>query len=267
MRPAGKRQTRDMVQKFKPSIVVIVETHCASARVEKFWNKLGFFLGACSKAQGHSGGIWILVDKGCNFIVSILDIHHQVLTISVSKGSSLWCCSAIYASPIPAVHENLWSHLGLLRQSITSPWLLIGDFNEILSPLEVSKGAFSSNRADKFHHVLEICNLMDLGAKGHKFTWYRKEEGRRSVSKSVDRALADVDWITSFSGALMENLVRIHSDHCPLLLRCKDSVPNKNARPFTFQAAWLSHNDFPGIVNEAWQKGDHRVPCSLHHVK
>lgn len=189
------------------------------------------------------------------------------MTIYIAKGQQKWCCSAIYGSPTPVVRENLWNHHSHLRTMIKDPWLLIGDFNEVLLPSEVRGSQYYGNRAMKFAQVLEQCDLIDLGAKGHQFTWYRKAEGVHSVSKQLDRALGDCDWRTKFPDAFIENLFRHHSNHSPLLLRCNSDIPDKKSRPFRFQAAWLSHKDFPSLVNSAWRKGELKVPNSLHCVK
>lgn len=44
-------------------------------------------------------------------------------------------------------------------------------------------------------------------------------------------------------------------------------MPERNARPFRFQASWLTHNDFPKVVHKAWQHGNHFVPSSLKQVQ
>lgn len=65
----------------------------------------------------------------------------------------------------------------------------------------------------------------------------------------------------------MKNLVRHHSDNCPMLLRCKAPIPNKRDRPLRFKAAWLTHKDFPAIIYFSWRRGNHIVPISLDNVR
>lgn len=64
----------------------------------------------------------------------------------------------------------MWGHLKQLRESLHGPWLLLGDFNEVLLPSEVREGSFFRSRAAKFAEVMEHCNLLDLGATGSAFT-------------------------------------------------------------------------------------------------
>lgn len=126
---------------------------------------------------------------------------------------------------------------------------------------------FTANRADKFASVIDQCGLLDLGATGSLFTWYKNSVGFQPVSKRLDRALADCHWRNLFPEAFVENLNRLSSDHRPILLRCKGFVPDRKAHPFRFQAAWLTHKDFPPVVHKAWERGDHVVLQSLDKVK
>lgn len=52
---------------------------------------------------------------------------------------------------------------------------------------------FIANRAEKFSPAMEFCDLIDLGAKGNWFTWFRRVEGQRTDFKRLDRAMADVN--------------------------------------------------------------------------
>lgn len=174
---------------------------------------------------------------------------------------------AVYASPIPTNREALWSHLGNLRSSVLGPWMLIGDFNEILLPSEVLGGNFSSGRADKFAGMLEKCGMIDLGATGNAFKWFRWAIGSHPISKRLDRVMSDSDWRNCFSEAYVENLCRLKSDHCPLLLRLKATGLGRGDRPFRFQAAWFSHKDFLPFVRDAWSDGNHVIISSLNRVR
>jgi len=115
--------------------------------------------------------------------------------------------------------------------------------------------------------MIEHCNLIDLGAKGSTYTWTRMERGFLKVAKRLDMALGDWAWRMTFQEAYVENLTRNYSDHRPILLRGVSFVPAKRVRSFRFQAAWLTHKDFPEVVYKAWDKGEHIVPASLEHVR
>ena len=103
-----------------------------------------------------------------------------MITVRLSYEGSVWVCNAVYASPIPSVKDRLWEHLGMDSQHISNPWMVLGYFNEILHSSEVRGGLFNH------------CNLQDLGAIGHKHTWFRSKHGGRNICKRLDRVIADV---------------------------------------------------------------------------
>nr|KYP77120.1 hypothetical protein KK1_021391 [Cajanus cajan] len=116
---------------------------------------------------------------------------------------------------------------------------------------ECRGGRFSPSRASQFLDVLNDCNLLDMGAKCLRFTWYRNQRGV-VLAKRLDRAVCNVEWQAMFPEAYVENLCMVYSDHCPILLRRKGSRDKAQDRPFRFQAAWATHKGFERIVREAW---------------
>nr|KYP50119.1 hypothetical protein KK1_028102 [Cajanus cajan] len=100
---------------------------------------------------------------------------------------------------------------------------------------------------------MEDCSLLDLGAKGLKFTWYRRQLGS-VIAKRLDRAMCDIPWQLTFPEAFVENLCRVYSDHCPILVRRNGRCSRWTDRPFHFQAAWATHRDFEPLVSNVWRR-------------
>jgi exonuclease III len=172
----GRRHLRDLVRQHHPLLIFLMETHCPFSRVAIFWNNLGYDICALSEATCHSGGIWVLKERGCTYDISIVDIYFQAVPICVKNTNILWF-SAVYASPQMTNRQQLWNYLQDLRSNLTGPWLLMGDFNEVLMSCEIKGCTFPSNQADKFALMMERCELLDLGATGSNFTWLRKWGG------------------------------------------------------------------------------------------
>ncbi|KAA3472025.1 reverse transcriptase [Gossypium australe] len=69
--------------------------------------------------------------------------------------------------------KDLWD---ALRSSIPSshiPWIVIGDFNAILSSSEKFGGITNGGRCPQFGDFVEKAELHDLGFRGPPFTWHR----------------------------------------------------------------------------------------------
>ena len=186
----GKRYIRELVRLYNPSIVVLLETHSQFSTVEKFWDGLGFRSIAIEEARGFSGGIWILLkDSTMQYVV--FDSMSQAASIKLGNAGGEWIFTAIYASPTPTTRAGLWDYLVHLRRKIQHPWLVVGDFNEVLSETEVRGGEFVANRAGLFRDCIDQCELIDIGAIGSKFTWQRSLHGMPTIWKRLDRAMAD----------------------------------------------------------------------------
>lgn len=123
---------------------------------------------------------------GINFSVSVLDVSAYSISVNVMLGNKSWVCTGVYASPIPSLRAPFWNYLCTLGNSINNPWVLIGDFNEILLPGDQRGGLFSTVRAKAFAQVLDRCNLVDLNTLGGQFTWHRNNRGNRSIAKKLD---------------------------------------------------------------------------------
>ncbi|XP_020220996.1 uncharacterized protein LOC109803724 [Cajanus cajan] len=139
------------------------------------------------------------------FQIKPLECFHQAVFVTIHKGLPSFVCTAIYASLVPHNREALWSYLREIRIRISTPWLLIGDYNEVLSPNEVRGGSFSLRRADRLLDTMEACHLLDMGSSGYKYTWYRGHTHTRTAKK-LDRGLCDDSWRLLFPEAYVENL-------------------------------------------------------------
>lgn len=249
----AKRHIKELIKKHKPTMFFVLETHVLFEKVQLFWQKVGYYPMHVIEAQGHSGGIWALAQVGHNFNISIWEFTNQAISLEMKFGNCTWICTAIYASPTPSSRETFWQHLCNLSRNITSPWLLIGDWNEILLSGEQKGCFFSHNRAESFGRALDHCGLLDIHSLGGRFTWHRTH-GCKHMAKKLNRALANIQWRLSFPEAFVEVLCRLHSDHNPLLLKLGGTPQPRGPKQFRFEAAWAMHEDYQGIVQTAWEQ-------------
>lgn len=139
------------------------------------------------------------------------------------------------------------------------PWIVAGDFNEVLLPSEKFGGfTLHTRRADRFRDCLNYCNLLDLGFTGSKYTWTNKRGGGNTIVERLDSVVANFEWFHLFPEAAVVHLPRVQSDHCPLLLKLNPSIhiPNK---PFRVENIWFSHPDFPNVVSTAWASSNNSL--------
>ncbi|KAL4297847.1 hypothetical protein GQ457_12G017420 [Hibiscus cannabinus] len=141
----------------------------------------------------------------------------------------------------------LWNYLRHLSHHITKPWAVIGDFNATLT-MEDRKGCSNSSASDHdFIVTLFDAGLHDLGYQGPDFTWYR---GNCVVP--LDRCICNDHWLESFPETTIHHLLRMKSDHRPLLLQLGQPIHRRAHRQFRYFSGWLQHADFNILVVENW---------------
>jgi hypothetical protein len=258
----SKRHIMDVIRKHSPTFLIIMETHTSFQKNKQFWQRAGYVSVHYVDARGHSGGIWLLKQNGSNVAADVFEVYKDTNTVRLSLGNACWFLTGIYASLVYTSRLDLWNHITELRRDVVEPWLLMGDFNEIIRPSEQKGGIYSPSRAGSLLNVMDNCNLADVNTTGGIFTWSRPCTGNRMVFRKLDRAIADVPWCMAFPEAYVEVLCKFHSDHNPLLLRCGLPRRDFGPQPFRFEAAWITHPDYSDIVKSAWVKtaGDY-VSC------
>ncbi|KAF7842625.1 hypothetical protein G2W53_004923 [Senna tora] len=133
-----------------------------------------------------------------------------------------WYTTAIYGSPQANLRKNLWDELREIASVTNGAWFLAGDFNAYLSP------------NDKQGRP--------------KFTW-----GRQEVKERLDWAFTNQEGRVLFPDAHVTHLPELKSDHRPILISLNlGNQSEPGSRPFHFQAAWLSDNSFPSLIERSW---------------
>lgn len=106
-----------------------------------------------------------------------------------------------------------------LRNNGDYPWLVCGDFNEILYGVEKKGGLPRNERMmEAFRKVLEDSNLIDVGYLGRWFTWERGNLPETNIQKRLDRGVVTEKWMSLFPESSIQHFTHSFSDYCPLLI-------------------------------------------------
>lgn len=63
-----------------------METHIQFNKITSFWNNASYSNMDIYEAQRHSGGLWIMKQKGSNIVGSILDVYRSVISMKLTVG-------------------------------------------------------------------------------------------------------------------------------------------------------------------------------------
>ncbi|CAL8990846.1 unnamed protein product, partial [Prunus brigantina] len=129
---------------------------------------------------------------------SVTEEGCPIMNMDLSEGQvsqKPWLFSAIYARPCSVKKEKLWEHLNFVASCHQMPWLLAGDFNDILQA-EDKDGGVSLCRLIGMKKWFDANNMIDLGFSGPRFTWTN-----RRVFERIDRAICNEKWRSLFANA------------------------------------------------------------------
>ncbi|XP_028091500.1 uncharacterized protein LOC114291824 [Camellia sinensis] len=252
--PHFRRHFNNLMVDHRPQLVVLTETRVGGSRGAALCLNLGFSKYHIVETHSFAGGIWLLwndLEIHCDIIAQT---QHEVHAwIQVSSIPSPWLFSAIYASPTFNSRRLLWENLTFLADSHNTRWLIMGDFNELLTSVDKFGGRpINLSRALKFKECMDHCGMLDLGFSGPKFTWTNLRNTGALIRERLDRAWNNHDWQLLFPETKILHLPCIHSDHCPILLNTHPLPSNNVNRPFRFETIWFSDPSLFSVVRDSW---------------
>lgn len=160
--------------------------------------------GLISNYEHHRRGrIWIVWTD--NVRLTPIFKSDQLITVSVllEGKTEEFLCTFVYASNFIDEKKKLWKDLRDHHDSPmfrNKPWMIGGDFNEILHGDEHSNYVDSlilTSGMTYFQHTVLACSILDLGYQGSHFTWCNKrDEGL--ICKKLDRLLVNERWMDDY---------------------------------------------------------------------
>lgn len=124
------------------------------------------------------------------------------------------------------------------------PWLLLGDFDEILSNEEKRGGVIRSESSfAPFRNMLNVCGLMEVAFQGNDLFWFGFRSSC-SVHCKLERVVANiVEWHSLFPSAKSRYLPRVGSYHSPIFT-CLDGEIPRSRGSFRFDRRWIKERGF-----------------------
>ncbi|KAL6185364.1 hypothetical protein ACLB2K_041498 [Fragaria x ananassa] len=164
-----------------------------------------------------------------------------------------------------------WELLKKLGSQDKGPWLLGGDFNEILWAIEKEGGQITAEKQmDGFREALNVCDLKDLYFTGPCFTWRGNRHGEE-IKERLDRFVVNRTWLQMFPASKVTHLLPSESDHLPILIQIRRSSgrrkKRKRKKKFRFEEFWLREKDVKDVVEAGWLSGTGSNPFSSVYNK
>ena len=163
-------------------MLIVMETRVGGDKAKEIMDRLPFDEAIHRETIGYVGRLWLRWNLD-RVVVSLLvatkqEIHLSVKVRPFDTQSLLF---AVYASPRFNERCVLWNNLVNVASLHSSPWIIAGDFNEVLTDNDKFGGrAVNATRSLLFKDCLDSCNMVDLGFSGPRFTWSNRR-GVRSL--------------------------------------------------------------------------------------
>ena len=115
------------------SILVVTEMREGGDRASKIIEGLPFDGFITMNTIGYARGLWVLWKTEYVEVPPLSSTEKEIhATVKVRSSDFTWLISAIYASPRLVERRILWENLKIVAHLYNLPWLMLGDFNEVL---------------------------------------------------------------------------------------------------------------------------------------
>ncbi|KAL5539433.1 hypothetical protein UlMin_045908 [Ulmus minor] len=244
-----------------PSLVFLCETKLVAGQCKNLKQKLGYDGCFVRDCIGRKGGLILLWKESVEVVIQSTSAGH--IDALVSQAERHWRFTGFYGSPEVEGRKFSWdlmSKLASIAELSHLPWLVGGDFNEILLDSEKRGGRPRAlAQMMNFQSCLDLCGLKDLSFSGEQFTWVKRQGLGDCIQERLDRFVGTFDWGTLFPNAKVTNLAFFHSDHRAVKISLGSSwvwvrkqAGSKRQRRFHFEEIWASDLECRELITSNW---------------
>ena len=246
----GKKRSRVrwLLSQWKVNIVCLQET-----KLEMITPGLVHSLWSCPYVEwsyvasiGASGGILLMWDR--RVVSKVENCQGNFVAAccfrNVDDGME-WAFAGVYGPNRDALRRQLWEELVGLMCLWEMPWCIGGDFNVTLFQNERSGGVQRRRAVAAFADFTAEMGLMDLPLARGVSTWANNVSWSR-----LARFLVSPEWELRYPGLIQKKLLRVCSDHAPIILT-RGCLQNGKSS-FKFENMWLKDEGFVDKVRSWW---------------
>ena len=245
------RALSDVRRRSDPEVIFLSETHLDRYPADCLRRKLKMDFQIVNPSSTRSGGVLMFWKKEI-VIQQIFSAPKYIDVRVLESPGKIWRLTCIYGEPRWEDKHKTWDKLRELKDDQHLPWVVIGDFNEILFSHEKDGGnPRPQHYMQAFRDALSDCELEDIGFSGDTFTWKRG-----CIKERLDRAVVNGEWSAMHPGYVLQHLEYAKSDHRPILLDTDYHQLDTNRLPRVrrFEAKWLKEKGFRDVVQHAGRR-------------
>lgn len=166
-----QRALLSMVRARNPSLIFLSETLAQPVALEALRISLGFSGCICYPCENGVQGIALLWNNDLHVKLRTYGPNH--IDTEITSTQETFRFTGVYGFAPRSQRYRTWQLIKTLAaQSCSLPWIMGGDFNEIMSNREKSGGLSRAwTPMQLFRQTMAECELLDMGFHGSKYTW------------------------------------------------------------------------------------------------
>lgn len=254
--PFKQGELKTFLLQNKVDIIGCLETRVKTQKASNIQRKFGAdWKFACNYDYASNGRIW-LGWKTINSEVQILHVSAQCIHCKVQDKNSTFAClvSVVYGYNTINARKEFWSRLREIGMNVTEPWLVLGDFNTILSIEDRINGApVHMYETVDFQQCIDDLGLGHITWRGNQFSWCNKREGEDRIYSHIDWVLGNDQWFQLYGSIESHYMNSGCSYHSPIIIST-DSTNQRVKRPFRLLNVLLKKEEFKATVQRVWSQ-------------
>ncbi|XP_019265436.1 PREDICTED: uncharacterized protein LOC109242998 [Nicotiana attenuata] len=160
----------------------------------------------------------------------------------------------VYGLHTIADRRALWDQLRDINAVTNGPWLIMGDFNSVLSVEDRINGVpVHQNEVVDFKQCISDIGVGLINKKGMQFSWSNKRGAEDGIYGHIDWAFGNAEWFWLYAGIEAIYLVPGCSDHIPILLNT-EVHRMKVKKPYRLLTVMLQQEEYKAAVENVWRQ-------------
>lgn len=169
------------------------------------------------------GRIWVVWDPSISVLVFKKSDQMILCCVQLPNVLRSFAVAFVYGRNTEIERRPLWEDISTLARSSPisfTPWVLMGDFNQIAAVNEhysIIQSTIPLRGLEEFQSYLRDNDLQDIPSRGLFYTWSNHQQDNPIIRK-LDRALANDEWFSTFPSVVAAFEPPGDSDHSPCII-------------------------------------------------
>lgn len=243
---------KSFIQHCNCCAVCFQETKLSAITTAKFHSFGGFHLQdfRSLNAEGTRGGLLTAWNPNLFYCLNESMGRFSLNVLLKRKvDGKLFTISNVYGPTTANLKMNFFLELRFISAASIGAWVVLVDFNVLLSVQDKNGPAVNINDILHFREVVHEIGLVDLPILNRSFTW---SNGRGVPTlERLDRVFISNAWVLAFPRSTLHALPQPRSDHTPLVLSAYTFI--LYVKLFRFESYCLRHHAILEVVTKAWR--------------